>query len=66
MDMKEFINLYAANLLEKFEEHSLQIGSYNWDCCLCPLRELCGKVSDDATCGKFIQKNVTDGKEYKA
>ena len=66
MDMKEFINLYAANLLEKLEDHSLRIDSYNWNCCLCPLKELCDKISDNSTCGQFIQKNVTDGKEYKA
>lgn len=66
MDMKEFISLYAANLLENLEDHSLRIDSYNWSCCLCPLKELCEKASGDDTCGQFIQKNVTDGKEYKA
>lgn len=66
MDMKEFINLYAANLLEKLEDHSLRIDSYNWNCCLCPLKELCDRIPDNSSCGQFIQKNVTDGKEYKA
>lgn len=66
MDMKEFIRLYAANLLENLEDHSLRIDSYDWRCCLCPLRELCDRVPDNATCGQFIQKNVTDGEKYKA
>ena len=65
MDMKEFISLYAANLLEKLEDHSLRIDSYNWSCGLCPLKDLCEKDSDDTTCGQFIKKNVTDGEKYK-
>ena len=71
MDMKEFLAQYAANLLEALKDHSFRIDSFGWTCDLCPLKEQCGKDSEEnpgdcTTCGQYIQKSVTDGHEYKA
>lgn len=71
MDMEEFLTQYVANLLESLKDHSFRIGSFDWICDLCPLKEQCTKdaeenPSDCTTCGQYIQKSVTDGAKFKA
>jgi hypothetical protein len=71
MDMQEFLAQYAANLLESLKDHSSRIDGISWTCDLCPLKEQCGKDSEEnpddcTTCGQYIQKSVTDGAKYKA
>ena len=66
MNMQEFLTRYAANLLECLKDHSLRIDSFGWICDLCPLKEQCGKDSEENPCGQYIKKSITDGAEYKA
>lgn len=71
MDMKEFLERYAANTLEAFKNHSFRVDSFSWVCELCPLKAECEKDSEEnfsgcLTCGEFITRNLTDGSEYKA
>lgn len=71
MDMKEFLTQYAANLLQKLEDHDARIDSFGWICDLCPLKTQCKKDSEEnpddcTTCGQYIKKSVTDGEKYKA
>lgn len=69
MDMREFLNQYASNLLNALESHGFGLNSFDWACDLCPLRELCRKDSEEnpgpVTCGEFIRLQVTDGKKYR-
>ena len=71
MDMKDFLSKYVENLQQAFFDHTLRVGGMSWACDLCPLKEQCHKDSeenpdDNTTCGQFICRNLTDGKEYKA
>lgn len=70
MNMKEFLEQYAANLLDSLKNHGFGLESFNWTCDLCPLKELCEKDSKEnfsgyITCGQFIKGNIIDGEEYR-
>ena len=70
MDMKEFLEQYAANLLQSLKDHGFGLESFNWTCDLCPLKEQCEKDSEEnpssyTTCGQFIKNTITDGAEYR-
>lgn len=68
MNMKEFVEKYAENLYKTLEEHGYSIEGAGFNCCLCPMKEMCEQASangDNDTCGLFIQKNLTDGKNFR-
>lgn len=70
MNMEEFLKQYVENLLGSLKNHNFGLESFNWNCDLCPLKELCEKdtrenFSGYVTCGQFIKGAITDGEEYR-
>ena len=69
MNMKKFIRLYAKNLYETLSEQGFSIEGCGLQCDCCPLQKACEKsaeAGEDCTCGEFIQKQLTDGKNFRA
>ncbi|MBP3706282.1 MAG: hypothetical protein J6J13_03405 [Clostridia bacterium] len=70
MTMEQFVKQYAENLYEALKDHGYGVDSINWYCSICPLQAKCQKDSqdnpdDNTTCGGYICRTVTDGKEYR-
>jgi hypothetical protein len=68
--MEEFLKQYAENVLNSLRSHRFGLESFDWNCDLCPLKELCEKDNEKnfsgyVTCGQFIKGNVVDGEEYR-
>ena len=68
MTTEQFLQIYAANLLQGLTDGNISYSYLTIECSFCPLRELCEKSLEESpgpsTCEEFFQKNLADDSAF--